>query len=165
MIMLFVFSCKTWNIVKPGSWSARPPPGSQQSQDFSPILPKVLRVLHSQQAVTPCHSQLGQCPGRLEARSEACSALSLKPKQDYSCNFPNTCLSSGTNRSLGSFDWRMALETKIWVLVSSLILRWADYFVFTSLFFLSLNWSIVELQCCVNFLLYSKVTQLYIYSF
>ena len=24
----------------------------------------------------------GQCPGRLEARSEACSAFSLKPEQD-----------------------------------------------------------------------------------
>ena len=116
MLMLFVFSCKTWNTVKPGSWLARPPPGSQQSQDFPPILSKVLWVLHSQQVVTPSHSQLGQCPGRLEARSEACSALSLKPKRDYSFNFPNTRLSSGTNRSLGSFDWRMALETKIWVL-------------------------------------------------
>ena len=154
MIMLFVFSYKTWNIVKPGSWSARPPPGSQQSQDFSPILPKVLRVLHSQQAVTPSHSQLGQCPGRLEARSEACSALSLKPNWDYSFNFPNTGLSSGTNRSLDSFDWRMALETKIWVLV-----------LFSIVFFFFFNWSIVKLQCCVNFLLYSKVTQLYIYSF
>ena len=30
------------------------------------------------------HSQLGQCPDRLEARSEACSDLSLKPKQDMS---------------------------------------------------------------------------------
>ena len=30
------------------------------------------------------HSQSGQCPGRLEARSEACSAWSLKPKQDMS---------------------------------------------------------------------------------
>ena len=29
------------------------------------------------------HSQSGQCPGRLEARSEACSASSVKPKQDY----------------------------------------------------------------------------------
>ena len=30
------------------------------------------------------HSQSGLCPGRLDARSEACSALSLKPKQDTS---------------------------------------------------------------------------------
>ena len=49
----------------------------------------VLQVLHSQQAVTHSHSQVGQYPGRLEARSEACSALSLKPKQDYFLNFPN----------------------------------------------------------------------------
>ena len=35
------------------------------------------------------HSQPGLCPGRLEARSEACSALSLKPEQDYLFNFPN----------------------------------------------------------------------------
>ena len=75
---------------------ARPPPGSQQSQDSAPILSMVLHVLHSQQAVTPSHSQSGQCPGRLEARSEICSALSLKPIQDYSLNFPNTgtCSSS-----------------------------------------------------------------------
>ena len=77
MLMLFVLSCKTWNVAKPGAPLARPPSGAQQSQDCSPILPK----LHSQQAVTPSHSQSGQCPGRLEARSEACSALSLKPKQ------------------------------------------------------------------------------------
>ena len=29
------------------------------------------------------NSQSGHCPDRLEARSEAYSALSLKPKQDY----------------------------------------------------------------------------------
>lgn len=116
MLMLFVFSCETWNTVKPGSWLARSPPGSQQSQDLSPILSKVLRVLRSQQAVAPTPSQLGQCPGRLEARSEVCSALSLRPKGDCSFKFPNTCLSSGTNRSLGSSDCRLALETRIWVL-------------------------------------------------
>ena len=57
------------------------PPGAQQSPDFSPILSMVLQALHSQS---------GQCPGRLEARSEAWSALYLKPKQDYSFNFPNS---------------------------------------------------------------------------
>ena len=31
----------------------------------------------------------GQRPGKLEARPEACSALSLKPKQDNVLNFPN----------------------------------------------------------------------------
>ena len=37
------------------------------------------QVLHSARS----HSQSGQCPGRLEARSEACSVSSLQPKQDY----------------------------------------------------------------------------------
>ena len=67
-----VLLCKTCNVVKPGAWLARPPPGAQQSQDPSPILSTVLQVLHSQQAVTLSHSQSGQCPGRLEAMSEAC---------------------------------------------------------------------------------------------
>ena len=49
----------------------------------------VLPVLNSQQAVTHSHSQLGQSPGRLEARSEAYSALFLKPKHDYLFNFSN----------------------------------------------------------------------------
>ena len=35
------------------------------------------------------HSQSGQCPGWMEARSEDCFALSLKPEQDYLFNFPN----------------------------------------------------------------------------
>ena len=46
------------------------------------------------------HSQSGQCPGKLEAKSEACSAVSLKPKQDYLFNFPNTvavCMASRWN--------------------------------------------------------------------
>ena len=50
------------------------------------------QVLHSQQAATHSHSQSGQCSARLEARSEACSASSLKPKQDHSFNFPNSAL-------------------------------------------------------------------------
>ena len=37
--------------------------------------------------VTPSQDSV---PGRLEARSESCSALSLKSKQDYLCKFPNT---------------------------------------------------------------------------
>ena len=40
------------------------------------------------------HLQPGHFPGRLEARSEAYSILSLKPKQDYLFNFPNTISSS-----------------------------------------------------------------------
>ena len=92
MLILFVLLCKTWNAAKPEAWLARPPPCSQQSQDCSPILPMVLQVSHSQQAVTPSHFQSVQYPGRLDARSEACSALPLKPKQDYSFNFPNSAL-------------------------------------------------------------------------
>ena len=82
-------SCKTWNAAKPGACLARPHPGAQQSQDPSPVLSKAWQVLRSQQAATHCPSQSGQCPARLEARSEACAALSPKPKQDYSFNFPN----------------------------------------------------------------------------
>ena len=74
MLMLFVLSCKTWNVIKPGPWLA---PAVQQSQNSFPILPT------SPALTAGSHSQSGQCPGRLEARSEACSALSLKPKQDY----------------------------------------------------------------------------------
>ena len=43
---------------------------SSQPQDFSLILSMVLQVLHSQQSVTQSHFQSGQCPGRLEAKSE-----------------------------------------------------------------------------------------------
>ena len=57
MLMLFVLSWKTWNVAKPGAWLARLIPGSQQSQDSSPILSKVLQVLYSQQAVIPTPSR------------------------------------------------------------------------------------------------------------
>ena len=75
--MLFVLSCKIWDVTKPGAWLARSPPGAQQSQDFSPVLSTALQVLYSQLAGSHSHPPSGQCPGRLEARSEACSALSL----------------------------------------------------------------------------------------
>ena len=176
MLMLLVLSCKTWNVVRPGAWLARPPPGAQQSQFSCSVMSDSLRphepqharppclsptpgvhpnpcplswwrhptisssvvpfsscpqsfpasgsfpisqlfasgsqsigvsastlglpiktvssmvqqVLHSQQAATPSHPQLGQNPGSLEARSEACSVLPLKPKQDYLFNFLNS---------------------------------------------------------------------------
>ena len=45
MLLLFVLSYKAWNAAKPGAWLARPPPGSQQSQDSSPVLSMVLQVL------------------------------------------------------------------------------------------------------------------------
>ena len=70
-----------WTELKPGAWLARPPSGAQQSQDSSAISSSFALTAGS-------HSQSGQCPGRLEARSEAFSALSLKPKQDYLFNFP-----------------------------------------------------------------------------
>ena len=56
MLMLFVLSCKTWNVVKPGAWLARFPPGAQNP----PVLSVRLQVSHSQQAVI--HSQ-----GRVQA--------------------------------------------------------------------------------------------------
>ena len=47
----------------------------------------VLQVLHSQQAIrAPIVRAVSR---QLEVRSEACSALSLKPKQDYFFTFPN----------------------------------------------------------------------------
>ena len=58
MLMLFVLSYKTWNAAKPGAWLARPPPVSQQSQNFFPVLSMVLQVLHSQRAVTPSQGLL-----------------------------------------------------------------------------------------------------------
>ena len=58
-------------------------PAVQQSQNSSPFLSTSLAV------TAGTHSQSGQCPGRLEARSEACSALSLRSKHDYLFIFPN----------------------------------------------------------------------------
>ena len=55
--MLFVLSCKTWNVTKPGAWLARCPPGAQQSQGFSPNLSTALQVLQSQLAGTVTHRQ------------------------------------------------------------------------------------------------------------
>ena len=90
--MMFVLSCKTWDVVKPGAWLASAPPGAQESQDLSPSY-----LWAAGLALTAGrHSQSGQCPGRLEARSEDCSALSLKPKQDYLFNFPSRDLAKST---------------------------------------------------------------------
>ena len=54
------------------------------------------------------HCQSGQCPGRLEARSQACSALSLKPKQDYLFTFFNRC----DTRSLYLSPEKIARESR-----------------------------------------------------
>ena len=45
------FVMEAWNVVKPGARLGRPPPGAQQFQDLSPVLPMVLQVWHAQQAV------------------------------------------------------------------------------------------------------------------
>ena len=88
ILKLVVLSCKIWNVAKLRAWFARPTPRAQQSQDSSPLLSKVCKsCTHSRDSLS--HSQSGQCPGWLEERSEACSALSLKSKQDYLFNFPN----------------------------------------------------------------------------
>ena len=50
---------------------------------ISRFLPHLIYDATSLALTAGTHSKSGQCPGRLEARSEACSALSLKPKQDY----------------------------------------------------------------------------------
>ena len=51
MLMLFVLSCKTWNVVKPGTWLVRATLWVQQFQDLSPVLSMVPQGFHSQQAV------------------------------------------------------------------------------------------------------------------
>ena len=43
----------------------------------------VLQIFYSQQTVTQSHCHLGQCPGRLEPRLEACYASSLTSKQTF----------------------------------------------------------------------------------
>ena len=64
-----------------------------RSSTVSRFIPYLYSYLWCRKACTNSrqsgHSQSGQCPGRLEARSEDCSAFSLKPEQDYLFNFPN----------------------------------------------------------------------------
>ena len=56
--MLFVLLCKTWNVVKPGAWLARPLSGAQQSQDFPPsYLWCCKSCIQSSQSVTVTRSQ------------------------------------------------------------------------------------------------------------
>ena len=73
--MLFVLSCKIWNVGKPGAWLAKLPQGAFFFQPLSYGATRLALTAGS-------HLQPGQCPGGLQVRSEACSALSLKPKQD-----------------------------------------------------------------------------------
>ena len=86
LLMLSVLLYKTWNVVKPGlGW-----PGPLQGLNNLKISPHPIYGAASLALTAGSHSQSGQCPGRLEARSEACCALYLKPKPDYSFNFPNS---------------------------------------------------------------------------
>ena len=85
MLLLFAFLCKTCSVVKPGAWLT----GLLQGLKNLKIFPTFYLWGCSLALTAGSHSQSGQCPGRLEARSEACPALSLKPKQDYIFNFPN----------------------------------------------------------------------------
>ena len=63
---------KTWNVVKSGAGLAKLPPGALVSQDLAAILSRVLQVLWSLTIRTASR--------QVKAKSEACSALSLKPK-------------------------------------------------------------------------------------
>ena len=58
MLMLFVLWCKTWNVVKPGTWLVRASPWAQQFQDLSPILSMVPQDFHSQQIVRAVSRQV-----------------------------------------------------------------------------------------------------------
>ena len=50
MLMLFVLSWKTWSIVQPGAWLAKPPPGAQQFQDYL-ISGAAQSCVHSRQSL------------------------------------------------------------------------------------------------------------------
>ena len=86
----------TWVWVNSGSWWWTRRPGVLQSMGSKRVghdwvtelnWSVVLQVLHSQQAIrAPIVRAVSR---QLEVRSEACSALSLKPKQDYFFTFPN----------------------------------------------------------------------------
>ena len=79
MLMLFALLCKSWSVVKPLEWLARPAPGSQQSQDPSLIFSVVPCCLYSQQALSQGSIQAGQKQGQ----RPALLSLSLKSEQDY----------------------------------------------------------------------------------
>ena len=75
MLMLLVLPWKALDVAEPGAGLARPPPGAQQSQDSSPILSKVLQVLHSQQAVTHSRSQGSVGAGQKQGQRPALLCL------------------------------------------------------------------------------------------
>ena len=58
-------------------------PGPPQGLNNLKISPHFIYGAANLALTAGSHSQSHRSPGRLEARSEACSALFLKPKQDY----------------------------------------------------------------------------------
>ena len=60
MVILFAWSHKIWNVIKPGAWVARPPTGTQQSQS-PPILSKFSRSVLSH-SLWPYRLQQGRLP-------------------------------------------------------------------------------------------------------
>ena len=85
MLMLFVLynfeCCQAWGLV------GQPP---YRDLTIPRFIPHFIYVAASLALTAGSHSQ----SGRLEGSSEACFALSLKPKQDYLLNFPNMGVSN-----------------------------------------------------------------------
>ena len=88
MDICFLFSFALFCHVKLGMLLSQnlgwPDLGSIVSRFFPYLIYGAARL-----ALNSSHSQSEQPPGMLEAKSETCSALSLKPEQDYLFNFPN----------------------------------------------------------------------------
>ena len=78
----FTSMCKTWNVVGPRAWLTAHLQHLSNLK-FHPLPPVLSWCCRPCAQSSYCHSESGQCPGRLEARSAAHSAWSLKPKQDY----------------------------------------------------------------------------------
>ena len=85
MLMLFVLSWKTWNIVQPGAWLAKPPLGSQQSQDYL-ISGAAKSCIHIRQSLTVTVRAVSW---QVRSKVRSLFALSLKPKEDSLFNSPN----------------------------------------------------------------------------
>ena len=88
MLIMFVLCCKTWNVTKPGAWLARPLQGLNNLKIYPPFY--LWCCKSCTQAVTPSHSQSGQCPGRLEARSEAVLLCLWSLNKTIFVQFPNS---------------------------------------------------------------------------
>ena len=84
--MVFVFSCKSWNVAKPGARLVRPPPGAQQFQDLPPILSMVpWACAHSRHVVRAVSREVGN-----KVRGLPCFLFSEARTRLLPFNFPNT---------------------------------------------------------------------------